>query len=141
VISLLNCNFAHAQVLSRNEFTVRSYEYCASKHWILYWIQENKTATYFLRSRLFTYDTYTVTSFGKAFAHVRNSLLKKNTWHKPQALVSFKKYMTPPLPYFKVNIYPFPLPHFASICLKIKQRRISFVLGYLRMILKYFNCN
>ena len=32
-----------------------------------------------------------------------------------QALVSFKKYMHPPLPYFKVNIYPFPLPHFASI--------------------------
>jgi hypothetical protein len=26
------------------------------KYWILYWIQENKTATYFLRSRLFTYD-------------------------------------------------------------------------------------
>jgi hypothetical protein len=33
----------------------------------------------------------------------------------PQALVSFKKYMSPPLPYFKVNIYPFPLSHFASI--------------------------
>ena len=39
-----------------NEFTVSSYEYCAGKHLILYWIQENKTATYFLRSRLFTYD-------------------------------------------------------------------------------------
>ena len=26
-----------------------------------------------------------------------------------------KKYMPPPLPYFKVNICPFPLPHFASI--------------------------
>ena len=34
-----------------------------------------------------------------------------------QALVSFKKYMPPPLPYFKVNICPLPLPHFASICL------------------------
>jgi hypothetical protein len=33
----------------------------------------------------------------------------------PQALVSFKKYMPPPLPYFKVNIFPLPLPHFASI--------------------------
>jgi hypothetical protein len=32
-----------------------------------------------------------------------------------QALVSFKKYMPPPLPYFKVNNYPFPLSHFASI--------------------------
>jgi hypothetical protein len=29
--------------------------------------------------------------------------------YKAQALVSFKKYMPPPLPYFKVNIYPFPL--------------------------------
>ena len=26
-----------------------------------------------------------------------------------QALVSFKKYMPPPLPYFKINIYPSPL--------------------------------
>jgi hypothetical protein len=32
-----------------------------------------------------------------------------------QALVSFKQYMPPPLPYFKVNICPFPLPHFDSI--------------------------
>jgi hypothetical protein len=36
-----------------------------------------------------------------------------------QALVSFKKYMPPPLPYFKVNIYPFPLPHFASISISL----------------------
>jgi hypothetical protein len=27
-----------------------------------------------------------------------------------QALVSLKKYMPPPLPYFKVNICPLPLP-------------------------------
>ena len=32
-----------------------------------------------------------------------------------QELISFKKYMPPPLPYFKVNICPLPLPHFASI--------------------------
>jgi hypothetical protein len=32
-----------------------------------------------------------------------------------QALFSFKKYMPSPLPYFKVNICPLPLPHFASI--------------------------
>ena len=38
-----------------------------------------------------------------------------NTVHT-QAFVSSKKYMPHPLPYFKVNIYPFPLPHFASIC-------------------------
>jgi hypothetical protein len=30
-------------------------------------------------------------------------------------LASFKKYMPPLLPYFKVNTCPFPLPHFASI--------------------------
>ena len=38
-----------------------------------------------------------------------------NTSILAQALVSFKKYMPPPLPYFKVNICPLPLPHFASI--------------------------
>ena len=38
-----------------------------------------------------------------------------NLLDRSQALVSFIKYMPPPLPYFKVNIYPFPLPHFASI--------------------------
>jgi hypothetical protein len=36
-------------------------------------------------------------------------------WTISQALVSFKKYMPPPLPYFKVNIYSFLLPQFASI--------------------------
>ena len=41
--------------------------------------------------------------------------LHRNRRYFAQALVSFKKYMPPPLPYFKVNICPFPLPHFASI--------------------------
>ena len=36
--------------------------------------------------------------------------------HRSQALVSFKKFMPLPLPYFKVNIScPLPLPHFASL--------------------------
>ena len=39
--------------------------------------------------------------------------------HPTQALVSFKKYMPPPLPYFKVNICPLPLPHFASIFFRL----------------------
>jgi hypothetical protein len=48
----------------------------------------------------------------------------KRIWHlyagpfleyESHALVSFKKYMPPPLPYFKVNIFPLPIPHFASI--------------------------
>jgi hypothetical protein len=44
------------------------------------------------------------------------ALVKDNTCASiTQALVSFKKYMPPPLPLFNVNIYPFPLPHFASI--------------------------
>jgi hypothetical protein len=39
-----------------NKFTVRSCEYYTYLHWTLYWMQDNQTATYFLRSRLFTYD-------------------------------------------------------------------------------------
>jgi hypothetical protein len=39
----------------------------------------------------------------------------QDSWHIAQALVSFKKNMPPPLPYFKVNICPLPIPHFASI--------------------------
>ena len=50
--------------------------------------------------------------FGVIFAVVTR---RSASGHGAQALVSFKKYMSPPLPYFKVNIYPFPLPHFASI--------------------------
>ena len=34
-----------------------------------------------------------------------------------QALVSFKGCMPPPLPYYRVDICPFPLPHFASMFL------------------------
>ena len=33
-----------------NEFTVRLYEYWAGQHWILSRMEENQTATYFLRS-------------------------------------------------------------------------------------------
>ena len=36
-----------------------------------------------------------------------------------QALVSFKKYVPPPLPYLKVDICPFPLPLFASIFFRL----------------------
>jgi hypothetical protein len=39
--------------------------------------------------------------------------------YHPQALVSFKKYMPPSLPYFKVNICPFPLLHFASVSVSV----------------------
>ena len=38
------------------------------------------------------------------------TLLRAMTSIYSQALGSFKKYMPPPLPYFKVNIYPFPFP-------------------------------
>jgi hypothetical protein len=43
------------------------------------------------------------------------SIINLDVKQAPQALVSFNKYMSPPLPYFKVNICPFPLPHFGSI--------------------------
>ena len=48
--------------------------------------------------------------------HYKNAyLIVIMSLNDPQALDSFKKYMPPPLPYFKVNICPLPLPHFASI--------------------------
>ena len=50
----------------------------------------------------------------QVYGHTIRSVLWLVIGTRPQALVSFKKYMPPPLPYFKVNIYPFPLPHFAS---------------------------
>jgi hypothetical protein len=40
------------------------HDYCAGKHWSLDWMEEHQTATY-------------LRSFGKAFAHMRNCLLKK----------------------------------------------------------------
>ena len=52
----------------------------------------------------------------KCFLHVSKiPTLTYNRANNAQALVLFQKYMPPPLPYFKVNIYPYPLPHFASI--------------------------
>ena len=49
-----------------------------------------------------------------------SSMRYKYQVNRSQALVSFKKYMPPPLPYFKVNICPFPLPtspqYFTLIC-------------------------
>ena len=47
----------------------------------------------------------------------RRIVLGWGYWYESstQALVSLKKYMPPPLPYFKVNICPLLLPHFASI--------------------------
>jgi hypothetical protein len=50
--------------------------------------------------------------------NVYATFIDKAVYHSgciTQALVSFKKYMPPPLPYFKVNIWPLPLPHFVSI--------------------------
>jgi hypothetical protein len=51
------------------------------------------------------------------FIEDRRSILiaNLNSTTRSIFLVSLKKYMPPPLPYFKVNICPFPLPHFASI--------------------------
>ena len=50
--------------------------------------------------------------------YIKKFLIKKSQWtmtkiqlFRSQALVSFKKYMPPPLPYFKVNICLLPPPH------------------------------
>jgi hypothetical protein len=59
------------------------------------------------------YDEY---FFGYISRKIRHIIDVTKGHFSAQALVSFKKCMPPPpLPYFKVNIYPFPLPHFASI--------------------------
>jgi hypothetical protein len=50
-----------------------------------------------------------IMNFAKAFDKVPH----KRTVYK----FKYYEYMPPPLPYFKVNICPFPLPHFASIYL------------------------
>ena len=55
-IFFINKQFGTCANAFPNEFTVRSYEYCACQHCNLYWMEENQTATYFLRFRLFTYD-------------------------------------------------------------------------------------
>jgi hypothetical protein len=55
------------------------------------------------------YDTH------DAISALHSIISKSLRQGKTQALVSLKKYMPPPLPYFKVNICPLPLPHFGSI--------------------------
>ena len=53
------------------------------------------------------YDEY---FFGYISRKIRHIIDVTKGHFSAQALVSFKKCMPPPLPYFKVNIYPFPLP-------------------------------
>ena len=73
---------------------------------------------------IFTFTCNRKLAISKFFTHLCFFLLLLFKWtfvfcyhlSISQALVSFKKYMPSPLPYFKVNICPFPLPHFASIC-------------------------
>ena len=51
-IFFINKQFRTCTNAFPNEFTVRSYEYWVGQHWILFWMEENQTAMYFLRSRL-----------------------------------------------------------------------------------------
>jgi hypothetical protein len=44
-----------------------------------------------------------------------NNMNKTNNCFSPTGTCFIQKIYAPPLPYFKVNICPFPLPHFASI--------------------------
>ena len=44
-ISFISKQFRTCASSFPNEFTVRSYQYCAGKHWMLYWRQENETAS------------------------------------------------------------------------------------------------
>jgi hypothetical protein len=47
-----------------------------------------------------------------SFCHVQVVLQSANMSPSHRHLFHSKKYMPPPLPYFKVNIFPFPLSHF-----------------------------
>ena len=70
--------------------------------------------TFLTLRRLFPHS-HTMTSWQSSSAQNISWNVASIFYHRSHALVSFKKYMPPPLPYFKVNIYPFPLSHFASI--------------------------
>jgi hypothetical protein len=67
------------------------------------------------RSREFRMHMKNPAQTGSGCIRFNDSLSCTSDTTETQALVSFKKYMPPPLPYFKVNICLFPLPHFASI--------------------------
>jgi hypothetical protein len=47
--------------------------------------------------------------------HRENSANAPQSWYTNTGTCFIQKRYAPPLPYFKVNICPFPLPHFASI--------------------------
>ena len=47
-IFFINKQFRTSANAFPNEFTVRSYEYWVGQHWILSWMEENQTATYFV---------------------------------------------------------------------------------------------
>ena len=59
-IFFINQQFRTCASAFPNEFTVRSYEYWVGQYWILSWMEENQTVTYFLCSRLFTYFNYNI---------------------------------------------------------------------------------
>ena len=80
------------------------------QNWCPYFafFQCTQSSSVFTKSQTKFTKQYRLTSETSAFEKQRTGL-----WS--QALVSLKKYMPPPLPYFRVNICPLPLPHFASI--------------------------
>ena len=92
-IFFINKQFRTCPNAFPNDFTVRSYEYCAGKHWILFWIQENKTATHYLRSRLFTYDimkNFSAVSIKHRILATFNK--KKNQFWQPLMPLMFRVY-------------------------------------------------
>jgi hypothetical protein len=68
-----------------------------------------------MKTKLNKYSDYEIDNAFSVFRRNKKHNYNKKYRFWAQALVTFKKYMPPPFPYFKVNIYPFPIPHFASI--------------------------
>jgi hypothetical protein len=104
VLSSSTNNFADALTLSR--MSSLSGRMNIARVWILYWIQENKKAAYFLRSKLFTYDIIknsTAISIKHRILETFNIKTKINS----DSLYSFKNSLfSPLLPDVCVNYSP-----------------------------------
>jgi hypothetical protein len=108
-------------LLSKYDSTEKSYSYVNSlerrKYVAVFFLNPVKNPV-FIRAIFIPYDL-TVNSFGKAFVHVRNCVDEESTWHKSNR--------------GRTNTLMETLDSLLDS--RKKQRRISFVLDYLRMIL------
>ena len=107
---MLSANVSDVQYSFLVQYSCRHHKVCTRRTHVCYHLGLFSGNS---RCLIFCYILYLCFMF-----HLQDSIISlrgDSRVHKRQALVSFKKYMPPPLPYFKVNICPLTLPHFASI--------------------------